>query len=85
MHLSVEQEAALETGGAQLLILILNNCKIKYYHYQHVFLHLGSLTWLYMQGIAGAPENLTSIFLFYAAFQEDDKRRKPLHPSYPRV
>ena len=29
MHLSVEQEAALETGGAQLLILILNNCKIK--------------------------------------------------------
>ena len=29
MHLSVEQEAALETGGAQLLVLILNNCKIK--------------------------------------------------------
>ena len=44
MHLSVEQEAALETGGAQLLILILNNCKIN--HYQHFFLHLGSLTWL---------------------------------------
>ena len=83
MHLSVEQEAALETGGAQLLMLILNNCKIN--HYQHFFLHL-----IINAGNCWSSWELAVVdfhipLLRRLAFQEDDKRRKPLHPSYPRV